>query len=329
MTDQTPKLSWLFTTADRLETIYLAVLRIMVLVIATLALIVAIWIAGDGLRSLLTSTKVEAEPVTVSAAEVLQASRDKRAVAAAAAGDAAAPAVPKAVSDRHAAFMKTTFGTYHRLYAQTSSTYRKPEDKALTPTELAERLGYDLQSYADGEDMTVKLFVEDEAYSGALLAAAQQVVADAGYRAKLAKYKAAQKTAKACRTEQRRQAGWDSSSTRCDGWWQSPIGCPVIREVPVEVCEPAYPDNIISPDTAFVEFDLGFRDLWVGKAEDAEAARAAKEGERRALKASGTPKLTQALILLGGFLAIMFLFIVIAVERHLRRIRMQNAEAEA
>jgi hypothetical protein len=328
MTDQTPKLSWLFTTADRLETIYLAVLRIMVLVIATLALIVAIWIAGDGLRSLLTSTKVEAEPVTVSGAEVLQASRDKQAVAAAA-GDAEAPAVPKAVSDRHAAFMKSSFGTYYRLYAQTSTTYRKPEDKALTPTELAERLGYDLQSYAAGEDITAKLFVEDKAYSGALLAAAQQVVADAGYRAKLAKYKAAQKTAKSCRTEQRRQAGWDSSSVGCDGWWQSPIGCPVIREVPVEVCEAAYPDNIISPETAFVEFDLGFRALWTRKTEDAEAARAAEEDERRALKASGTPKLTQALMLLGGFLAIMFLFIVIAVERHLRRIRMQNAEVQA
>lgn len=328
MTEKTPKLSWLFTTADRLETVYLAVLRIMVLVIATLALIVAIWIAGDGLRSLMTSTKVAAEPVTVSGAEVLQASRDKEAIALAI-DPAAEPVVPKAVRDRHALFMKGRFETYYRLYAQTSAAYRKPEDKTLTAGELAQRLGYDLQSYAAGEDITVKLFVEDETYGGQLVAAAQQVVADAGYRAKLAKYKAAEKTAKACHTEKRRQRGWDSYSTRCDGWWQSPIGCPVIVEVPFQVCEPAYPDNIVSPDKAFATSDQGFRDLWTRKTSEAEEVRAAEENKRRMLKASGTPKLTKALTLLGGFLAIMFLFIVIAVERHLRRIKGQALEVEA
>jgi hypothetical protein len=328
MTEITSKLSWLFTTADRLETVYLAVLRIMVLIIATLALMVAIWIAGDGLRSLMTSTEVKAKEVSVSGAEVLQASRDKESVAAAL-DEAAAPEVPKEVRDRHAAFMKATFGPYHQLYAQTSTAFRKPEDKTLTQVQLAERLGYDLQSYAAGESMTVKLFVEDADYSAALLTAAKEVVADAGYRAKLAKYKAAQKTAKACRTEQRRRRGWNVYSTSCDGWWQSPIGCPVIVETPVQVCEPAYPDNIISPDKAFSEFDQGYRDLWSRKTDEAEEARALEEGKRLALKATGTPKLTKALTLLGGFLAIMFLFIVIAVERHLRRIKIQNAEAIA
>jgi hypothetical protein len=325
MTDKTEKLTWLFTTADRLETIYLAALRIMVLVIATLALLVAIWIAGDGARSLLTPTAVKAKPVAVTGTEVLQAGRDKQAVAP---GDtAAAPAVPKEVRARHDAFMKGAFETYYRLYAGTASVYRKPEDKVLTKAELAARLGYDLDSYAWGDDLTTNLFVTDASYADPLLAAARQAVADAGYRSQLIKYKSAEKTAKACRTEQRRQRGWSAYSTSCDAWWQAPIGCPVIVEVPHEVCEPAYPDNIVSPDKAFFEFDRGYRDLWTRKTAEAEKARAAEEGKRLALKASGLPKLTKAMMLLGGFLAIMFLFIVIAVERHLRRLRAQREEA--
>lgn len=327
MTNKTEKLTWLFTTADRLETIYLAALRIMVLVIATLALLVAIWIAGDGARSLLTPTTVRAKPVAVTGVEVLQATRDKQA---AAPGDAAsAPAVPQEVRARHDAFMKGAFETYYRLYAQTAAAYRKPEDKVLTKTELAERMGYDLDSYAWSSNQTMNLFITDASYAEPLLAAARQAVADAGYRSQLVKYKAAEKTAKACHTEQRRERGWSSYSTSCDAWWQTPIGCPVIVEVPHEVCEPAYPDNIVSPDKAFVDFDRGYRELWTRRTAAAEEARSAEEDARLALKASGLPKLTKALMLLGGFLAIMFLFLVIAVERHLRRLRAQREELTA
>lgn len=325
MSKRNGRLSWLYATADRLEGVYLAILRIMVLIIATLALLVAIWMAGDGVRSLLTSTKVKAQPVTVTAQEVLQSNKDKQAVVDSAGGDEAT--IPQAIKDRHAAFMKGPFEAYYRLYVPTAQTYRKPEDKAFDRAEFAALLGYDLDTFAWSDDPTVRRFADDPVYAGQITEAARQAVADAGYRQMLARYKAAEKTAQACRTEYERRRGWDSNSMVCDGWWQSPIGCPVIRQVPVQRCEPAYPDNIVSPAKAFTEFDRGYRELWKRRIEEAEAARQDKIGERQMLKASGLPKLTQALVLLGGFLGIMFLFLVIAMERHLRRIRASEAAA--
>lgn len=326
MTDNRDRFAWLFNTADRVEQLYLAALRIMVLILASLALLVAIWVAADGLFSLMTSTKVKTDPVTVTGTEVLQVSRDKQAVAATDA--ATTPAVPDTIRKAHDAFLRGPFETYYQLYLQTSNAYRKPEDKALTKSELAERLGYDLNSYAWGDNLTAKLFVNDTNYTTGLLEAARQVATDASYRAALAKYKAAQKTAKACHTEQRRQRGWNSYSTSCDGWWQSPIGCPAMIQVSVQVCEPAYPNNIVSPDRAFVDFDQSYRELWQRKTTEASEKHDAEVSRRMVIKASGVPKLSKALMMLGGFLAVMFLFIVIAVERHLRRLKVQREKAE-
>jgi hypothetical protein len=326
MTGKRTRLTWLFATADRLETVYLAALRIMVLVIATLALLVAIWMAVDGLRSLLTSTEVKAKPVSVTATEVLKANRDKQAVVDSASGDE--DTVPKTVKDQHMAFMKGPFEAYYRLYVPTAYSYKKAEDKVLDRAEFAQLLGYDLDTFAWSDDPTVRRFAEDPAYAEAITLAAKEATADAGYRQLLAGYKAAQKTAQACRTEYERRRGWDSNSMVCDAWWQSPIGCPVIRQVPVQRCEPAYPDNIISPTKAFTEFDRGYRELWKRRTDQAEAERAAKVGKRYELKASGVPKLSKAMILLVGFLGIMFLFLVIAVERHLRRIKNGQAHRE-
>jgi hypothetical protein len=326
MSRSTPKLTWLFAAADRLEAVYLAALRIMVLVIATLALLVAIWMAADGVRSLLTSTEVKAKPVSVSATEVLQANRDKQAVVDSASGSE--DTVPKSVRDHHTAFMKGPFEAYYRLYVPTAYSYKKPEDKVLDRAEFAQLLGYDLDTFAWSDDPTVKRFAEDAAYAEAITLAAKQATADAGYRQLLAGYKAAQKTAQACRTEYERRRGWDSNSMVCDGWWQSPIGCPVIRQVPVQRCEPAYPDNIVSPTKAFAEFDRGYRELWKRRTDEAAAERSSKIEKRYALKASGVPKLSKAMILLAGFLGIMFLFLVIAVERHVRRIKIAQTHRE-
>lgn len=56
------------------------------------------------------------------------------------------------------------------------------------------------------------------------------------------------------------------------------------------------------------------------KANDAAAKAGAERARREALKDSSGSKLMQAVYVFGGFLTVMFLFLVIAVERHLRRL---------
>ena len=90
--------------------------------------------------------------------------------------------------------------------------------------------------------------------------------------------------------------------------------------MPFQDCQAAYPDGIKGPKQAFAEFDAGFRALWLQKTAQVEGKAAAERDKRETLKGSGVPKLMKAIYVFGGFLAVMFLFLVIAVERHLRRI---------
>lgn len=320
-------MDWLLKTADRLENIYLAALRIVVLVLATLALLVAIWIAGDGVRSLLVSTDVERDTVSVSAEELAAAVNSKRQASEDA--EAAAVELPEALRKEHDAFLKGPFAGYHRLYVASARRFNKTEDKVLSAPELAEALGYSVLDFSSDDDPTVKLFANDRTYRTQLIAAVQAAAAEPAQTRQLERYKTAQKTDKACRTVTESRRGWDSYSTACDGWWESPIGCPVMRQVPVERCEPAYPADITSPVQAFANLDRGFREIWKQKAAEATERQQAEEARRYGLKASGVPKLTKALILLGLFLGVMFLFLVVAMERHLRKLKLARPETAA
>jgi len=304
--------------ADKLETVYLAVLRIIVLVFATLALIVATFVAFDGIRSLLTSTKVEAEQVAVApgeiATELAQKQKEKDAAV------SGVEAIPDSAKKAQAAFLSGPFTAYYGVYRATAQRYNKPEDTILSKADLAKELGYTVEVFAAGEDGTVQAFANNPSFATQIVSAAKDVSARPSYVQQLVKYKGAQKTARTCSTRYVNRRGWNTNSTSCDGWWQSPIGCPVMVPVPVEDCQAAYPDGIKGPKQAFAEFDASFRALWVQKTEEVEAKAAGERAEREALKDTGVPKLMRAIYVFGGFLAVMFLFLVIAVERHLRRI---------
>jgi hypothetical protein len=304
--------------ADRLEALYLAALRIIVLVFATIALIVAGVVAVDGVRSLMTSTKVATDAVVVAPADVATALAQKQIEKdAALEGEAA---IPEAAKTAQAAFLAGPFNAYYAVYKASAQTYNKPEDTILSKADLAKQLGYGVEAFAAGEDATVQAFAHEAAFAAQIVAAAKDVSARPAYVQQLVKYKAAEKTARTCSTRYVNRRVWDSSSTGCDGWWQSPIGCSVVRAMPVQECQAAYPDGIKGPGQAFAEFDAGFRALWLEKSAEVDSKAAAERAKRENLKDSGAPKLMKAIFVFGGFLAVMFLFLVIAVERHLRRI---------
>ncbi len=301
---------------DRVEAAYLAILRVAVLAVATLCLVAAIGFAIDGMWRIAVSTDVEEQQTAVSAAEVISAMR----ISPPPRQEPGQPQISPAVRQAHAGFQQKVFRPYYAVYKRASDAYKKDEDKTLSEAELLAALGYDLDAYAAGSSLATKLFVERPDYQQQAQAAVAAAMSDPGTVRLLTDYKAAEKTAQSCSTITERRRVWDSNSTACSDWFYTPYGCEVTRNVPVQRCVPAYPDGIVSPIVAFGRADDTFRTLWADRA-DANAGDAALErSDRENTRAAIGPRLLIALQIIGGFLAVMFFFLIIAVERHLRKL---------
>jgi hypothetical protein len=318
----------------RLERIYLAALRIIVLLFATICILAAGYFAVDGLRRSLTSTHVEPEPVAVSTEEALKPlmQGDQPAKTE---GSTPANGPSAAAKTAHETFLNGTFVPYYEAYRAMAAAYNKPEDTILSKADLADRLGYTaaaIDSYEVGDSpveqglaKTARLFQTDSAYAGPQINVITDALKDPRLLRKAMQYKAAQKTAQACSTAYVVRSVWDPNSTACVGWYEEPYGCSVRRQVPVEQCVPAYPEGIRSPLETIIRLDAAYRLSWADKINSADEAAAAKSTERQAVKAKAPGMLLLALQVFGVFLAVMFMFLLVAVERHLRRLSRAGA----
>lgn len=299
---------------DRIERAYLASLRVAILGVATLCLLGAIFFGANALWRVFVSTDVKENPVQVTGAQV--AAELKR----------AAPTrtnantdnqIPGAVRQSHAKWVRDVLPAFYAVYQTASQTYKKPEDETLTSEQLMNALGYDLQSYAENEAKAV-VFIRDPNYQAQALAAVTAAIKDPAVVSQLTEYKAAEKTARSCSTTYQSQQVWDSNSTVCSDWFYEPYGCQVTRSVPVERCIPAYPEGIVSPRVAFGRADGEFFRLWSEQSEQVSAEAQATRDGREATRAQIGPNLLLVLQILGAFLVVMFFFLVVAIERHLR-----------
>ncbi|MBP8246434.1 MAG: hypothetical protein KAX56_06175 [Phenylobacterium sp.] len=313
----------LINLSRRVEVAYLGALRFVMLIIATIVVLTALFFLFDGARKLATSTTVVEAPIGVAPSEVISAVATEKQTTTTAQGDTSQ--VDSAASRTFMAFMNGNFTPYYNSYVALAKRYNKPEDRLLTRNELATGLGYTVDAYSDGTEASVRRFVQDAAYAKQLNATAAALITDTRVAGQLRKYQAAQKTAQSCSTIYQPRRVWDSSSTGCEGWWQSPVGCSVIRRMPVQQCVPAYPDGITSPAQAFLQMDTGFRQIWANKSDMSAAEANAKREKLVATKLSGGPTVIRAAYVFGAFLVIMFMFLIIAVERHLRQIAQMNA----
>lgn len=336
------------SVSDRLERTYLGLLRALTLVVATICIVGAAIFALDGVRRLVTPTEVKPEAVAVSPEEALGPVVQTGAARKDAAQDEA-KAIPAEVRNAHAAFLKGPFEPYYQQYRRLALAYNKPEDQVLTKPQLAEQLGYTVQALAGEYDTqpadaagtpedaatgamiaglvrTSKLFQNNAVYAEAQTVAVTKALADPRLVSKARGYKAAEKTAQACRTEYEMRTVWDSSSMACRDWYYEPYGCSVRRPTPVQKCEPAYPEGIKSPLQLFAQVDEGYRLAWSSKTSEAEATAAAQTAEKELVKAGAPASLLLALQVGGAFLVVMFLFLLIAVERHLRRVAQRRED---
>lgn len=297
---------------DQVERVYLLALRVGVLAIATICLACAAYFAVDAAWRIFVPTTVPVEATVVEPAEVSSAMR-AFAGAREADSESDAPQIPAHVRSLHATFMQQAFAPYYRVYSEAARQYNKSEDEVLSAEQLADRLGYSLEIYAAGESPITRAFVEEPEFQRQALAAVTAAMADPATVAMLSQYRDADRVER-CTTRNVRR-----TVRQTCGYYYT-YDCSYTQTVPTRECEMVYPDGIVSPLAAFTQADQTFGELWAGQTirHEAEAARAT--AERHATRAQIGPKLLRALQIVGGFLVIMFFFLLVAIERHMRRL---------
>lgn len=294
---------------DQIERVYLIFLRLGVLALASICLLGALYFAGDAVWRVFVSTEVPVEETVVAPSEVSAAMRamaaDRQPQ------DSEGPSIPAHVRQAHTRFMREAFPAYYAVYQTAARAYNKEEDDLLTAEQLADRLGYSLETYAAGESFVTKAFVENPAYQSQVLAAVTAAMSDQATVALLSQYRDAQRV-QSCTTRNVRR------TVRQTCGYYYVWDCSYVQTVPVRECEQVYPDGIVSPLAAFTSADQAFGELWMQRAAQREDAARMETGRRHAMRAQIGPKLMLAMQILGGFLVIMFFFLLVAIERHLR-----------
>lgn len=305
---------------DRAERVYLRVLRAAILVIATLLLLYAAWLALSSLYKMSRSTEsVIEETASVQPDEITDAQAPS---AAKIATKNAEPSVDPATR----AFYRDFARRYYNLYRTKFEPYRQADDKQLTLEEFDDSF-LNTSERLEAATKGNLNFADDQSDLETMLNVMTEAAATPATSERLARYKAARKVpvkrqVERTRTEYRR--GWDSSSTACSDWYETPYGCSVIRPVYTPytetVTELQFPEGTQSHTQIF----RAFQDRYFNLLEERREANAAKaEHERQDILSGfleGKLSLMTALQVLAGFMILMFFFLLIAIERHQRRI---------
>jgi hypothetical protein len=315
--EEPPRRARLRLLLERVEEVYLAALRAALLLIATILVAAAVALFAVSIYRLSRSpSSVHESPASVTAAEIVGDSASN--------GVANQPAEDPQASQRrgYAAFVNR----YFNLFRTQFEPFRHTDDRAL------DRQQFD-DSYVGTQERlnATKSGKIDYQTDISDLAQLFNVMRSAAgleqTRARLSAYKAAQK-AQVCRnvdkTRTEVRTGWDRYSTTCSTWYMEPLGCSTIKTVDVPYtareCRMQYPSGVETYGTIFRNYqDEFFRRLGEKKRENAEDA----EQKREAISTGnikGRLGLWTVLEIGGGFLILTFLFLLIAIERHQRKL---------
>ena len=304
---------------DRAERIYLRVLRVTVLIIATLLILYTLYLAIGGLYRISRSPSSVQEAVASVTANEIVGAED---VSAKAADAAKAPAVDAARQKYYAEFVKR----YYTLFRTRFEPFRQADDKTLSSDEFDDNFVQSaarLQASTNGEIDFEKDRADLEALFGTMnAAAAEPKTAERLERYKAAKKVAVKREVRRTRTEYR--SGWNSYSMACSNWYESPMGCAENRAVQVPYTDTVtameFPQGTQSHSQVFRAMQDKYFALLDQRRRDNADTAAAKRMEIAEGNIQGQIDLGTALRIFGGFLALMFFFLLIAIERHQRRI---------
>lgn len=315
---------------DKAESFYLTILRAVILIIATLLLAYAAWLAASSAYKISKSPdSVVEQQAAVSADELTDAQIP------APTSSAPKTAEGQRVNPTQNAFYASFVDRYYSLYRSTFEPYRQQEDKQLTKAEFD---GAFLNTAARQKAITngELNFDDDRRDLEMLLQVMREAAAKPKTVQRLKRYQTARKvpvTERVQRTRTEVVRGWDSSSTACSNWYESPVGCSVSRVIDVPYTESVtkmqYPVGTQSHTQIFRAFQDRFFEL-LEQRRNANASKA--ERERQGILsgiAEGRLSLMTALQILGGFLVLMFFFLLIAIERHQRKLAQERSTGMA
>jgi hypothetical protein len=318
--DNAPMRARIGSAFDKIESIYLRALRVVILVLATLLVLFAAWLCMSGLWGVARSpTSVTEAPAKVEAAELTAAEMPDAAEA--------SSASPKAdPSAGYRKFYADFGGRYFNIYQSLFEPYRQPDDKKLSQSEFVDaylKVDDRVQAIKDG----ALNFSADKADLEDLYLTMNEAAKLPQTVQRLQKYKSAkrvQTTKKVQRFRTELQRGWDSYSTSCASWYESPIGCPATRSVQVPYTESVKAMELPKGTQSHAQIFRAFQDKYFELLKDRRDQNAkTAQDERSGIEAAniaGRVSLFTALQVLGGFLLLMFFFLLIAIERHQRRI---------
>ena len=316
--------------AAKAEAGFLSLLRYAALGIAAVVLLGAAVFFGTGLFKQLGPTRVDAQGVTMAAEDL--APPKAAANAAPERANAPAPAKPtvsEAIRKRTLAVYQSRFKGFQR--ADNKTTDQQIVDIVWTPDRIKGfgELGSQLQD-KDGNVLADRDAVMRDAL-GLVEAAAQSD----NFKKALTAYRDAKKV-NVCtdetRTRTRTVDGWDSSATFCSNWYESPIGCAATRVVEepyvVKLCEMKFPENLDAPGQQFAAAVQRYLDRADTRLSEAYTDASAQTGRNQQRKEEGIAAIGQSGQLFLAFMAVMFLYLFVAMERHHRSLRALIAKGE-
>lgn len=303
---------------ERVEHAYLVFLRAAILILATALLLTAAYLAITGVWKVLQSpSSVKEEVAAVTADELTDAEAPRR------------PSNPNSKAGQDSTYLRyyTNFSRrYHELFASKFEPYRQPSDKKLSRDEFDDVFVNSAARVAGIASGDID-FEDDKSDLEKMLVVMTKAAELPETKQRLAKYKAAKKVRvarKVDRTRTEYRSGWNRYSTSCEDWYYQPYGCPEQRAVSVPYTETVYsmefPEGTQSHTEVFRAFEDRYTDLLTTRR---EANRDAAEFERQEIilgNALGADSLWKSLSVVAGFLVLMFFFLLIAIERHQRRI---------
>jgi hypothetical protein len=322
--DDQQRVAWrqkLKDRAARTETSFLALLRYSVLILAALALVTTVLLLCYGAAQQIGSTEVTPEPVALKADEVSPVAEKEAAPDPLAAKQVKLEA-SKAVEKETVRLFRNKFRKFQRSDAKIGeyqiADFVWSEDRIKMFEALAGNV----------TDAQGKVLVGKDAVMLNALAIISEAANEEPFRKKLSAFRDAKKVnvcSDEVRTRTRTIATWDSYSTDCAYWYESPMGCSSRRTVSEpyveKVCKMQYPDDIEEPAAQLAHAVEQYAVVAEARLENAQNLAEEATAANFSRKAEGRQNIEMSIKLFLGFLGLMFLYLFVAMERHHRSLR--------
>ena len=306
--------------ANKAESRFLSILRYSALAIAAGVLVAAAVFLALGLVRQIGPDTIHPEGVAVRSDDLQPG---EKSVAAKPASVPSKSVISRQVRERTLTVYRKKFKSFQR--PDTKITDQQVVDLIWSQERIA---SFNALNPAKLHDHEAKPLGSVEAVMLNALAAIDDAATKGSLQKQLAAYRNAKK-ANVCKDEVRYVSrvveSWNSYATNCPYWYESPIGCPSSRTIsePVveQVCQMKFPDDLDAPAQVFASAVARYGELAASKIERARIEADLATATEHAKKLEGRANISLSGQLFFGFMAIMFLYLFIAMERHNRSLR--------